>query len=92
MTKMEFANKVESYVKKQKRDKWTHLACAIISFIVAFFPEIFNVFDLTLEHSDTSGFLMLGGLFIGRFLQLNSPSAEDELLIDAMDLLAIKKS
>lgn len=91
MTKVEFANKLEAYLKKQNRLKITHLILGVIFILFAFLPQTALFFSETMFGYTQSAFAVFAGLCLGKAWQIKTGSDEHELLVNAMELLSINK-
>ena len=88
MTKMEFAIKLEKYNKKQRVNMWAYLILGIVFIVFAFTPSITLYLNENNLGFTTSFLAVLGGLFLGKSGEIKRGTEEDELLINALDLLS----
>ncbi|MFT6507442.1 MAG: hypothetical protein ACI92O_003043 [Colwellia sp.] len=90
MTKLEFADKLEAYYKKQTINKWLFLILGVVFIVLVFTPSLALAFD------DKFGFgsgslSFLVGLCLGKAWHIQRGSEEHELLVNALDLIANKE-
>jgi len=92
MTKLEFAQKLENYVKKQKQTKLFYFIFGIILTIFAFIPETVLFLSERMFGFSSPAFAVFGGLCFGKAWDINSGTEEHELLVIALDLLSDAKN
>jgi len=91
MTKLEFANKLEIYLKKQNKDKVIYFILGLVFIIFTFIPQVALFFSESMFGFTSAAFSVFGGLCLGKAWHLKSGTEEHELLINAMDLLSSSK-
>lgn len=92
MNKMEFADKLEAYNKKQNQNKVFFLLLGLFFVLVTFVPQLAVFLNLEDLGFTSSAFSVFGGLCLGKAWHLRSGTEEHELLINAMDLLSSNKN
>ncbi|MCL1094867.1 hypothetical protein [Shewanella kaireitica] len=90
VTKLEFAEKLEKYQKKQIRSKWEHFIWGIVLIAFAFFPSIVPFLNGNSYHIISTAFAILAGLSLRKAWDIKRGTEEHELLIDALELIKAK--
>ena len=88
MTKLEFAERLESYEKKQQHSKRIYFVLGLLCLIFIFIPAgtlplnegMLDVISTTLP--------IFGGFLIGKAWHIQSGTEEKILLVNALELLA----
>ncbi len=87
MTKLEFAIKLENYQKRRRKSKWEFYIIGIVSLALAFTPSSILYFN----DSMFNYFALLGVFYIFKALEITNGTEEQELLVNAIDLLSPKR-
>tara|TARA_R110000737_G_scaffold206442_1_gene224771 strand:+ start:624 stop:905 length:282 start_codon:yes stop_codon:yes gene_type:complete len=88
MTKLEFAEKLENYEKKQQLSKRLYFVIGLVCLILVFVPEVALLLDASDFGYTSVVFSVFGGIFLGKAWQIQSGTEEKELLVNALELLS----
>lgn len=88
MTKLEFANKLEKYHKKQTVNKWLFFIFGIVFITFVFIPGIILSIDENMFGFTSTTLAVFAGLCLGKAWDIKRGSEEHELLVNALDLLS----
>jgi hypothetical protein len=91
MTKLEFADKLETYYKKQTINKWLFLILGVVFIVLVFMPSLSLAFYDKFGFGSTS-LPFLAGLCLGKAWHIQRGSEEHELLVNALYLIAKKEN
>jgi hypothetical protein len=88
MTKMEFAEKLEKYESNSKQARWGYLLLGLFCFYSEFAPETFFNLGKYLFEFPENAFWITGVFSLFKSFNLFFVTTEQQLLIDAMELLS----
>lgn len=91
MTKLEFADKLETYYKKQTINKWLFLILGVVFIVLVFMPSLALAFDEDMFGFSSTSLSIFAGLCFGKAWDIKRGSEEHELLVNALDLIANKE-
>ena len=88
MTKLEFADKLEKYYKKQTMNKWLLFILGVVFTTFVFVPSIILSIDENMFGFTSTTLAVFAGLCLGKAWDIKRGSEEHELLVNALDLLS----
>lgn len=88
MTKLEFADKLEKYYKKQTMNKWLFFILGVVFIAFVFMPSIILAIDENMFGLTSTTLAVFAGLCLGKAWDIKRGSEEHELLVNALDLLS----
>tara|TARA_R110000772_G_scaffold11927_5_gene36967 strand:- start:1628 stop:1942 length:315 start_codon:yes stop_codon:yes gene_type:complete len=91
MTKLEFADKLETYYKKQTMNKWLFFTFGVVLITFVFMPSIILSIDENMFGFTSTTLAIFGGLLLGKAWDIKRGTEEHELLVNALDLLSDNK-